>query len=153
MERPSLAPAPVVTAPAAVFRDLCENQGQCRHVQHSRTGLLVLPTKSLAHIARGLLESADNTTLARFGSDAPWREDEGNRRRLGCMRQQTTLHRRRRRESLLAIEATLCEHVGSLFDDVDRHDKHGEGTSPLAPQPVTSGSVRGPVRCPGGLRR
>jgi hypothetical protein len=68
------------------------------------------------------------------------------------MLQQTTPHRRRRRESLLAIDATLCEHVGSLFDYVDRHDNHSDGTYPLAPNPVTSFSVSGPVRFPVGLR-
>jgi hypothetical protein len=46
----------------------------------------------------------------------------------------------------------LCEQVGSLFDDVDRHDHHREGTSPLAHHPVTSFSVSGPVRLPVGLR-
>jgi len=35
---------------------------------------------------------------------------------------------------------------------VDRHDHHGDGTSPLAHNPVTSFSVSGPVRCPLGLR-
>jgi Transposase DDE domain len=46
----------------------------------------------------------------------------------------------------------LCEHVGSLFDDVDRHDNHSDGTYPLAHNPVTSFSVSGPVRFPLGLR-
>jgi hypothetical protein len=35
---------------------------------------------------------------------------------------------------------------------VDRHDHHGDGTSPLAHHPVTSFSVSGPVRFPLGLR-
>jgi DDE superfamily endonuclease len=46
----------------------------------------------------------------------------------------------------------LCEHVGSLFDDVDRHDHHSDGTYPLAHHPVTSFSVSGPVRFPLDLR-
>jgi DDE superfamily endonuclease len=46
----------------------------------------------------------------------------------------------------------LCEHVGSLFDYVDRHDNHSHGTYPLAHNPVTSLSVSGPVRFPLGLR-
>jgi hypothetical protein len=69
------------------------------------------------------------------------------------MLQQTRPHRRRRRESLVVIDDTLCEHVGSLFDDVDRHDNHTDGTYPLAHNPVTSVSVSGPVRFPLGLRR
>ena len=46
----------------------------------------------------------------------------------------------------------LCEHVGSLFDHVDRHYNHGDGTYPLAHNPVTSFYVSGPVRFPLGLR-
>ena len=46
----------------------------------------------------------------------------------------------------------LCEHVGSLFDDVDCHDNHSDGTYPLAHNPVTSLYVSGPVRFPVGLR-
>jgi SRSO17 transposase len=104
MELPIVEPAPVVTEHAAVFRDLFENQWQFRHLQHYLTGLIVLPNKSLANIARCILESTDNTNLSRFFSEAPWREDAVNRRRLRFMLQQTKPHRRRRRESLLAID-------------------------------------------------
>jgi len=148
MELPMVAPAPVVTEHAAVCRDLFENQCQFRHFQHYLTGLIVLPHKSMANIARCVLESADKTNLSRFLSEAPWREDALNRRRIRFMLQQTTPHRRRRRESLLAIDDTRCEHVGSLFDDVDRHDHHGHRTYPLAHHPVTSVYVSGPVRSP-----
>jgi hypothetical protein len=46
----------------------------------------------------------------------------------------------------------LCEHVGSLFDDVDHHDHHGERTYPVAHHPVPRVYVSGPVRFPVGLR-
>jgi hypothetical protein len=152
MEWPLVAPAPVVTAHAAVFRDLFDNQCQFRHFQHYLTGLIILPNKSLAHIARCILDSADKTNLSRFLSEAPWQEDEVNRRRIRFMLQQTTPHRQRRRESLVVIDDTLCEHVGSLFDDVDRHSNHSDGTYPMAHNPVTSLYVSGPVRFPLGLR-
>jgi hypothetical protein len=42
--------------------------------------------------------------------------------------------------------------VGSLFDHVDRHYNHSDGTYPLAHNPVTSFYVSGPVRFPVGLR-
>lgn len=143
-----VGPAPVVAEPAAVFRDLCDHHGQFRHFQHDLTGLIVRPNKSLAHMARGILESADHPTRSRVLSDAPWREDEGHRRRLRCMLQQSTPRRRRRRESLVVLEETLCEHVGSLFESVDRHDHHGDGPSPLAQNPVTSFYVSGSGRFP-----
>jgi hypothetical protein len=152
MELPLVAPAPVVTEHAGVFRDLFDNQCQFRHFQHYLTGLIVLPNKSLANMARGILDSADKTNLSRFLSEAPWREAEVNRRRVQFMLQQTKPHRRRRHDSLVVIDDTLCEHVGDLFDHVDRHYNHGNGTYPLAHNPVTSFYVSGPVRFPLGLR-
>jgi hypothetical protein len=142
----------VVSDHSAVFRDLFNNQCQFRHFQHDLTGLIVLPNKSMANMARCILESADKTNLSRFLSEAPWREDAVNRRRIRFMLQETKPHRRRRRESLVVIDDTLCEHAGSLFDYVDRHDHHSDGTYPLAHNPVISLYVSGPVRFPLGLR-
>ena len=101
MELPIVTSAPVVTDHAGVFRDLFDNQCQFRHVQHYLTGLIVLPNKSMANITRCILESADKTNLSRFLSEAPWREDAINGRRVRFMLQQTKPHRRRRRDSLV----------------------------------------------------
>ena len=152
MELPILEPAPVVTAHTGGFRDLFENQCQFRQFQHYLTGLMVLPNKSIANMARCILDSADKTNRSRFLSEAPWREDAINHRLIRFMLQRTSLHRRRRRESLLAIDDTLGEHVGGLFDDVDRHYNHSDGTYPLAHHPVTSFSISGLVRFPLDLR-
>jgi hypothetical protein len=152
MELPIGAPAPIVTEHAAVFRALFDNQGQFRHFQHYLTGLIVLPNKSMANMARCIIESADKTHFSRFLSEAPWREEAVKRRRIRFMLQQTKPHRRRRRDSLVVIDDTLCDHVGRLFDHVDRHDNHSDGTYPLAHNPVTSFYVSGPVRFPLGLR-
>jgi DDE superfamily endonuclease len=152
MELPIIAPAPVVTDHPGVFRDLFDNHCQFRHFQHYLTGLIVLPNKSMASITRCILDSADNTNLSRFLSEAPWREDAVNRRRIRYMLQETKPHRHRRRESIVVLDDTLCEHVGSLFDHVDRHYNHSDGTYPLAHNPVTSFYVSGPVRFPLGLR-
>jgi hypothetical protein len=152
MELPMVAPAPIVTEHAVVFRDLFDNQCQFRHFQHYLTGLIVLPNKSLANMARCTLDSADKTNLSRFLSEAPWRVDEVNRRRIRFMLQQTKPHRPRRREALVVLDDTLCAHVGSLFEYVDRHYNHGDGTYPLAHNPVTSFYVSGPVRFPLDLR-
>jgi hypothetical protein len=68
------------------------------------------------------------------------------------MRQETTPHRHRRCEALVVRADTLCAHVGSLLDHVDRHDNPSDGPSPLAHHPVTRCSGSGPVRFPWGLR-
>src|SRR5882724_3869642 len=111
MAWPLVTPAPVVTAHAAVFRDLCDHQCPVRPFQPYVTGLIVLPHKSLASMARCILESADTTHLSRLLAEAPWREDAVHRRRIRCMRQQTTPHRRRRRESSWSLMSPLCAHV------------------------------------------
>ena len=127
MERPMLEPAPVVTDHAAVFRDLCDHQCQGRHVPHDLTGFIVLPHKSLPHMACGLLDSADNTNRSRVLSEAPGWADAINHRRIRFRLQQTTPHRRRRRESLVVIDETLRDQVGRLVDSVDRPSHHGDG--------------------------
>jgi len=52
----------------------------------------------------------------------------------------------------LIVDDTLCEHVGSLFEYIDRHYNHGDNTYPLAHNPVTSHYVSGAVRFPVDLR-
>jgi SRSO17 transposase len=152
MQLPIVAPAPVVTAHADVFRDLFENRCQFHHFQNYLTGLIVLDNKSLANITRCVLESADKTNLSRFFSEAPWFQDRVNDRRVEYLLQQTKEVRGAKADGLLILDDTLCEHVGSLFDYVDRHYNHGDDTYPLAHNPVTSHYVSGPVRFPVDLR-
>jgi SRSO17 transposase len=152
MQLPIVAPAPIVTAHADVFRALFENRCQFHHFQHYLTGLIVLDNKSLANITRCVLESADKTNLSRFFSASPWFQDRVNDRRVAYLLQQTKAVRSPKADALLILDDTLCEHVGSLFDYVDRHYNHGEATYPLAHNPVTSHYVSGPVRFPVDLR-
>jgi DDE superfamily endonuclease len=152
MQLPIVAPAPLVTVHAAAFRDLFENAPQFAHFEHYLTGLMVLPNKSLANIARCILDSADKTNLSRFLSSAPWQEAEVNDRRIRYALEQTRRQRHRKADSVLVIDDTLCEHVGSLFAHIDRHYNHSDGTYPLAHNPVTSVCVSGPVRIPLDLR-
>src|SRR5262245_37196156 len=152
MQLPIVAPAPIVTAHAEIFRDLFENRCQFQHFQNYLTGLIVLDNKSLANITRCVLESADKTNLSRFFSEAPWFQDRVNDRRLTYLLQQTQAVRGPKADGALILDDTLCEHVGSLFDYVDRHYNHGDATYPLAHNPVTSHYVRGPVRFPLDLR-
>ena len=152
MQLPIVAPAPAVTAHADAFRDLFENRCQFRHFQHYLTGLMVLPNKSLTNIARCVVASADKTNLARFLGEAPWTAAQVNDRRIRYVLQQTKRQRRPKAESALVLDDTLCEHVGSLFAYVDHHYNHGDGTYPLAHNPVTSFYVSGAVRIPLDLR-
>ena len=150
MQLPIVAPAPLVSAHADVFRDLFENRRQFQHFQNYLTGLIVLDNKSLANMTRCVLESADKTNLARFFSEAPWFQDRVNDRRLDYLLQQA--RRGPQADAILILDDTLCEHVGSLFDYVDRHYNHGDDTYPLAHNPVTSHYVSGAVRFPVDLR-
>src|SRR6266850_3742551 len=152
MQLPIVAPAPLVTAHADVFRDLFENRCQFQHFQNYLTGLIVLDNKSLTNITRCVLESADKTNLSRFFSEAPWFQEQINDRRIAYLLQQTKGVRSPKADAALILDDTLCAHVGSLFDYVDRHDNHGDDTYPLAHNPVTSHDLSGPVRFPVDLR-
>jgi SRSO17 transposase len=103
-------------------------------------------------MTRCVLESADKTNLSRFFSEAPWFQEQVNDRRVAYLLQQTQGVRSPKADAALILDDTLCEHVGSLFDYVDRHYNHGDGTYPLAHNPVTSHYRSGPVRFPVDLR-
>jgi len=152
MQLPILAPAPIVSQHAEAFKDLFENQKQYRHFQNYVTGLIVLPNKSMANISRCILNSADKTNISRFLSEAPWFQEQVNHRRLTYLHQETKLVRKSKSESALAIDDSLCEHVGSLFEYVDRHYDHADDGYPIAHNPVTSHYVSGAVRFPVDLR-
>jgi len=152
MQLPIVAPAPLVTTHAGAFRDLFANRCQFQHFQEYLAGLMVLPNKSLANIARCVLESADKTNLSRFFSAAPWLETEVNDRRITSLLDQTKAQRRPAQHSALLVDDTLCEHVGSLFAYVDHHYNHTDASYPLAHNPVTSHYISGPVRFPVDLR-
>jgi len=152
MQLPLVAPAPLVRTHAAAFRDLFGNRRQFAHFEHYRTGLVVLENKSMANIARCVLESADKTNLSRFFSDADWDPARVNARRIRYLLAQTRDRRQPKKASALVLDDTLCEHVGGLFEHVDRHYNHGEHTYPLAHNPVTSFDVSGAARFPLDLR-
>ena len=95
-----------------------------------------------------MLESADKTNLSRFLSQAPWNEQKVNRERIKYLLNQTINQRQTAEESYLILDDTLCEHVGSLFDYVDRHYNHCNQHYPLAHNLVTSHYLSGAVRFP-----
>lgn len=152
MQLPILAPAPLVAVRSEAFRDLFENRCQYRHFQNYLTGLIVLPNKSMANITRCMLDSSDKTNLSRYFTTDRWQESEVNDRRISDMLHETQAVRLAKEQSALIVDDTLCEHVGSLFEYIDRHYNHGEGTYPLAHNAITSHYVSGPVRFPVDLR-
>jgi len=152
MQLPIIEPAPLVANHAEVFRDLFENRRQFQHFENYLTGLMVLPNKSMANIARCVVESSDKTNISRYFSKDRWFEEQVNDQRVRYMVQQTKAVRLAKELSVLLLDDTLCEHVGSLFEYIDRHYNHGDQTYPLAHNPVTSHYVSGPVRFPVDLR-
>jgi SRSO17 transposase len=148
MQVPIVAPAPIVERHTEAFRDLFEDQCQVAHFQHYLTGLMVLDNKTMSNISRCVLNSADKTNLSRFFSQSPWVEEQVNERRISYMLDETAGHRRAAKESCLVLDDTLCGHVGSLFEYVDRHYDHSQDRYPLAHNLVTSHYVSGAVRVP-----
>jgi hypothetical protein len=152
MQLPIIAPAPLVAAHAEAFRDLFENRCQFQHFENYLTRLMVLPNKSMANIARCMIESSDKTNVSRYFSTDRWSQDEINDRRIAYVLKQTKRVRLAKDHSALIVDDSLCEHVGSLFEHIDHHYNHGDSTYPLAHNPVTSHYVSGPVRFPVDLR-
>ena len=109
---------------------------------------MVLDNKSMANMTRCLLDSADKTNLSRFLSEANWDGAELNQERIAYLLQQTKRQRRGARKSMLVIDDTLCEHVGSLFEYIDQHYNHLNHSYPLAHNLVSSHYVSGAVRFP-----
>ena len=152
MQLPIVEPAPIVVQHTLAFRDLFENCKQFRHFQNYLTGLIVLDNKTMANMSRCILDSADKTNLSRFFSEAEWSPEEVNTRRIEYLLEQTEVQRASTAESCLIIDDTLCEHVGSLFEYIDRHYNHSDNTYPLAHNLVTSHYLSEAVRFPVDVR-
>jgi hypothetical protein len=152
MQLPILAPAPLVVTHAKAFRDLFGNRCQFQHFENYLTGLMVLPNKSMANIARCMVASSDKTNVSRYFSQDRWEQEQINDRRVRYVLKQTKHVRLAKERSGLILDDTLCEHVGSLFEYIDHHYNHGDNTYPLAHNPITSHYVSGPVRFPVDLR-
>ena len=75
-----------------------------------------------------------------------------NDKRVSYMLEQTQKQRLSAKKSVLPLDDTLCEHVGSLFEYVDRHYNHSNGSYPLGHNMVSSHYVSGAVRFPLGWR-
>lgn len=148
MQLPIVKHPSIVEKHSVEFEKQFSNSSQYEHFKNYLTGLMILENKSLANISRCILESADKTNLSRFFSEADWDEMELNAERIGYMLAQTEKQRLSGKRSVLPIDDTLCEHVGSLFEYVDRHYNHGDGRYPLAHNIVTSHYVSGAVRFP-----
>src|SRR3954447_6334855 len=107
MQLPIVAPAPAVSAHADAFHDLFENRCQFQHFQHYLTGLMALPNKSLVHIARCGVASAEKPNLSRFLAEAPWQQAAVNHRRIRYLLQQTKPHRCPKAAAAVVIDDTL----------------------------------------------
>lgn len=148
MQLPIVNVAPLVKEHSEIFRSVFANRKQFRHFENYLTGLMVLDNKSMANIARCVVDSADKTNISRYLSEAPWGSEQLNDERVRYMQKQTAAYQRRASESVLAVDDTLCEHVGSLFEYVDTHYNHSTGQYPLSHNLVTSHYVSGAVRYP-----
>jgi len=106
----------------------------------------------MANIARCVVDSADKTNLSRFFSEAPWFQRTGECPTSALRAQPDKRRAIGERWVGAVVDDTLCEHVGSLFDYIDRHYNHGDKHLPVGPQPSDQPYVSGPVRFPVDLR-
>lgn len=148
MQLPITEISPIVAKYGKKFHQLFQNKSQVRHFENYVTGLITLENKSMANMARCIVDSADKTNISRFLTDAKWSKTELNEHRLKFMLSETVKQRRKVKDSVLPIDDTMCEHVGSLFEYVDRHYNHTDGSYPIAHNIVTAHYVSGAVRFP-----
>lgn len=148
MQFPIVALAPVVQAYTQPFRSFFTREAQFKHFQEYVTGLIVLDNKSYANIARCILKSADKTNISRFLSESPWSVETINALRIAELQKYTQHLRKDALESFLVIDDTLCTHVGTVFEFIDRHYDHNDHSFPVAHNIVTSHYVSGVVRFP-----
>lgn len=148
MQLPIVEHPPIVIKHSTEFAEIFKNRCQMKHFQNYLSGLIVLENKTMANISRCILDSADKTNLSRFFSEADWADEQFNKDRVSYMLDQTQRQRIGARKSVVPLDDTLCEHVGSLFEYVDRHYNHGDHSYPLAHNLVTSHYVSGAVRFP-----
>lgn len=148
MQLPIVSVAPIVRDHAPEFRSVFANRKQFRHFQNYVTGLIALDNKSLANLARCIIDSADKTNISRYLSEGTWQAERLNDKRVRYMKNQTAAVQKKAAESVLAVDDTLCEHVGSLFAYITRHYNHSNDQYPLAHNLLTSYYVSGVVRFP-----
>lgn len=148
MQLPIVECAPIVSEHSDPFLGLFKNRNQVQHFQNYLTGLIVLDNKTMANISRCVLDSSDKTNLSRFFSESDWDSDAMNTERVTYMLHQTKKQRLGVKKSTLSIDDTLLEHVGDLFEYIDKHYNHGNHSYPLAHNLVTSHYVSGAVRFP-----
>lgn len=148
MQLPIIECAPIVSEHNASFTGLFKNRNQVRHFENYLTGLIVLDNKTMANITRCVLDSSDKTNLSRFFSEADWDPDVVNTERVSYLLQKTKKHRLGIKRATLSIDDTLLEHVGNLFEYIDKHYNHSKHSYPLAHNLVTSHYVSGAVRFP-----
>ena len=148
MQIPIVQPIPIVTEHSGAFEKMFKNRCQFQHFENYLTGLIVLDNKTMANMTRCMLESADKTNLSRFFSEADWDAAEVNQERIAYLMGKTKKQRLPKSKSVLPIDDTLCEHVGNLFEYIDKHYNHGSHTFPLAHNLVSSHYVSGAVRFP-----
>jgi SRSO17 transposase len=148
MQVPIVVSAPIISTHAPVFKHLFNDHRQYQNFQHYLTGLIVLDNKSLTNMSHCILESADKSNLSRFMGESPWEPSKVNQCRIEYMLSQTVEQRLAAKASFLILDDTMCEHVGNLFEYVERHYNHNDNSFPLAHNLVTSHYLSGAVRFP-----
>jgi len=148
MQLPLVQDVPIVRSFARNFKAVFPNHAQYEHFKDYLSGLIVLENKTLANIARCTLACCDKSNLSRFFSHEQWAALQLNQTRSVWALKKTKAQRKAAEESYVAIDDTLCEHVGSLFEYIDIHYNHAQQRYSRAHNPVTSHYVSGKVRFP-----
>lgn len=112
------------------FADLFACEPQRRHFAEYLTGLMVAAKKTVNGIHGEFVDTTDQSCLNRFLTEAHWREEELNERRLQLLQRDPDT--RYGDQGVIAVDDTLIDHDGQFIKDVGWFWDHAEDRHKIA---------------------
>ena len=120
----------VVRDALAQYGDIFANECQRRHFAEYLTGLMVAERKTVLGINREFAETTDQSCLNRFLTDAAWKPEALNKRRLDELQKDPST--RYSDQGVIAIDNTLVDRDGLMIPDAGWFWDHAEERNKIA---------------------
>ena len=120
----------VVQDALAQYGGLFANECQRRHFAEYLTGLMVAERKSVLGINREFAQTTDQSCLNRFLTEAAWKTDDLNGRRLDELQKDPST--RYSEQGVIPIDNTLVDRDGLLIPDAGWFWDHAEERNKIA---------------------
>lgn len=114
----------VVREAVEVFGPVFVNEPEELHFADYITGLIVAPKKNVCAITREFAFTTDQSCLNRWLTQAPWEEQELNRKRLEWLQKDPST--RYHAQGVIALDNVLVDHEGKLIEDAGYYWDHAD---------------------------